>query len=36
MVVTIGRHRQLAKPLKPFQQAYLQALGVPVEAFTIP
>jgi transposase len=36
MVVTIGRHRQLAKPLKPFQQAYLQALGVPVEAFTVP
>jgi transposase len=36
MVVTIGRRRQLAKPLKPFQQAYLQALGVPVEAFTIP
>ena len=36
MVITIGRHRQLAKPLKPFQQEYLKALGVPVAAFTVP
>lgn len=36
MVVTIGRHRQLAKPLKPSQLAYLEALGVAVEAFTVP
>ena len=36
MVITIGRHRQLAKPLKPFQKEYLKALGVPAEAFTVP
>jgi transposase len=36
MVITIGRHRQLAKPLKPFQKEYLKALGVTAEAFTVP
>lgn len=36
MVITIGRHRQLAKPLKPFQKEYLTALGVTVDAFTVP
>jgi transposase len=36
MVITIGLHRQLAKPLKPFQQEYLTALGVTADAFTVP
>ncbi len=36
MVITFGRHRQLAKPLKPFQKEYLTALGVTVDAFTVP
>jgi len=36
MVITIGRHRQLAKPLKPIQQEYLKALGVTTDAFTVP
>ena len=26
MVITIGRHRQLAKPSKTYQQEYLKAL----------
>ena len=36
MVITIGKHRQLAKPLKPFQLEYLKALGVTADAFTVP
>lgn len=36
MVITIGRHRQLARPLKSFQLEYLKALGVTAEVFTIP
>jgi transposase len=36
MVITVDQQRQLAKPLKPFQQEYLQALGVPIDAFTVP
>jgi len=36
MVITIGSHRQLAKPLKPFQLEYLKALGVTVDIFTVP
>ena len=36
MVITIGAHRQLAKPLKPFQLEYLKALGVTVDIFTVP
>ena len=36
MVITIGRHRQLAKPLKTYQQEYLKALGVTVDVFTVP
>jgi transposase len=36
MVITIGRHRQLAKSLKTYQQEYLKALGVTVDAFTVP
>ena len=36
MVITIGQHRQLAKPLKSFQKEYLTALGVTVDAFTVP
>ncbi len=36
LVITLGLHRQLAKPLKPFQQEYLKALKVTVDAFTVP
>jgi transposase len=36
MVITIGNHRQLAKPLKPFQLEYLKALGVTADVFTVP
>jgi transposase len=36
MVITIGRHRQLVKPLKPVQLKYLKAMGVTAEAFTVP
>ncbi len=36
LVITIGKHRQLAKPLKPFQRQYLQAMGVTSEVFTVP
>ncbi|NNJ99678.1 MAG: hypothetical protein HKP58_04630 [Desulfatitalea sp.] len=36
MVLTIGSHRQLAKPLKPYQIEYLKALGVSADAFTFP
>lgn len=36
MVITIDQHRQLSKPLKPFQQEYLKALGVTTDAFTGP
>ncbi len=36
LVITIGKHRQLAKPLKPFQHQYLQAMGVTSEVFTVP
>jgi len=36
MVITVGQHRQLAKPLKTFQQEYLKVLGVTVDAFTVP
>ena len=36
MVITIGPHRQLVKPLKPFQQEYLKALGVTADVFTVP
>ena len=36
LVITIGKHRQLAKPLKPFQRQYLQAMGVADEVFTVP
>lgn len=36
MVITIGRHRQLVKPLKPFQLEYLKALGVTTDVFTTP
>ena len=36
MVITMGSHRQLAKPLKPFQLEYLEALGVTADAFTVP
>jgi transposase len=36
MVITIGKHRQLAKPLKAFQLEYLKALGVTTDVFTVP
>ena len=36
LVITMGNQRQLAKPLKPFQQQYLQAMGVTEKAFTSP
>jgi len=36
MVLTVGQHRQLAKPLKPFQLAYLKAMGVSADTFTVP
>jgi transposase len=35
-VITIGNHRQLAKPLKPFQLEYLKALGVSADVFIVP
>ena len=36
MVVTVGQHRQLVKPLKPFQLEYLKALGLNADVFTVP
>ena len=36
LVITMGNQRQLAKPLKPFQKQYLQAMGVTEKAFTSP
>jgi transposase len=36
MVITLDQHRQLTKPLKPFQREYLTALGVPETTFTVP
>lgn len=36
MVITLGRQRQLARPLKPFQLEYLKALGVTSEIFIVP
>jgi transposase len=36
MVVSIGNHRQLAKPLKAVQLEYLKALGVTADTFTTP
>ena len=36
MVVSIGNHRQLAKPLKAVQLEYLRALGVTADTFTAP
>jgi transposase len=35
-VITIGLHRQLAKPLKQFQREYLNAMGVSEDVFTVP
>jgi hypothetical protein len=34
MVLRLGDHRQLARPLSVVQQEYLKALGVPVACFT--
>jgi transposase len=36
MVVTLGGHRQLTRPLKDAQLEYLKALGVSSEIFTMP
>ena len=36
MVITAGKIRQLARPLKKFQCEYLQAMGVSEEVFTVP
>jgi len=36
MVITMGKNRQLARPLKNFQREYLQAMGVTPEVFTVP
>jgi transposase len=36
MVLKVGGQRQLAQPLSVVQQAYLNALGVPVTYFTLP
>ena len=36
MVIALGQHRQLAKPLKSFQREYLNALGVTADVFTVP
>jgi transposase len=36
MVITLDQHRQLTKPLKPFQREYLTALDVPETTFTVP
>jgi transposase len=36
LVITIGDHRQLARPLKPLQRQYLDAMGVTSDIFTVP
>ena len=36
LVITIGKVRQLARPLKDLQREYLRAMGVTPEAFTVP
>jgi transposase len=36
LVITKGKNRQLARPLKDFQREYLQAMGVTDEVFTVP
>jgi len=36
LVITTGRNRQLARPLKDFQREYLKAMGVSDEVFTVP
>jgi hypothetical protein len=35
LVLKVGGQRQLAQPLSAVQQAYLNALGVPVTYFTL-
>jgi hypothetical protein len=36
IVVRLGTHRQLARPLSGVQQQYLTALDVPATCFTLP
>ena len=35
IVLKVGAQRQLAQPLSTVQQAYLNALGVPITSFTL-
>jgi len=36
LVVTMGEHRQLARPLKVLQREYLKSMGVTEDVFTVP
>jgi transposase len=36
LVITIGNHRQLARPLKNLQRQYLEAMDVAADIFTVP
>ncbi|MBU4316357.1 MAG: IS1634 family transposase, partial [Proteobacteria bacterium] len=36
LVITMGRNRQLARPLKDYQLQYLEAMGVTADIFTVP
>ena len=36
LVITIGKHRQLARPLKTLHRQYLEAMGVSASVFTVP
>lgn len=36
IIITMGQHRQLARPLKDFQHEYLEAMGVASGIFTVP
>ena len=36
LVITIGNHRQLARPLKSLQRQYLEAMDVAADVFTVP
>jgi len=36
LVITTGRNRKPARPLKDFQREYLKTMGVSDEVFTVP
>lgn len=36
LVITVGHHRQLARPLKGLQRQYMEAMNVTVDIFTVP